>query len=414
MKNFVFTARNQLGKVVKGSEEAENVDSLANRLQLRGLVVTSIKLEPQTGASAQAQAKARKVRRFSHYGIKEDDLFVFSRQLATAIGSGVPLLRSMEIILSQVGSKKFYEVVNNIARDIESGFSFRDALAKHPRVFSNIWVNIAETGEASGNLPLVLERLAQYLESRASFKRKIISALVYPAILMLVALIAIFVFLLVIIPRFEEIFKSFGAALPLLTQILISISNNLRKNIILIFLGFGGSIFLLKRYAATKRGKRLLDNLVLKAPVLNEFFRLIEVEKFCASMTTLLEAGVPILYALEIAERSSSNTYVQAIISNVKDSVRQGKTLAGPLGESEFFPVMVTQMVSIGEEIGELDKMFKKIAVFYAEVLETQITRFTSMFEPITIVFMGLIIGTMVVAMFLPIFQMANIAGAGH
>lgn len=412
-KRFVFTARNQAGGVITGNEEAENADVLINRLHLRGLTVTDVKVQTEQEAAVKPKAKVQfnKARRFNHSRIKEDDLILFCRQLAIALSSGVSLLKSLDIILRQVDSKKLYNIVSSIARNVESGFSFRDALAKYPKAFSTLWINMVETGEASGNLPIVLDRLAHYLETRASFKRKIVSAMIYPFILMLVACGAIAFFLLFIVPKFTEIFKSFETKMPVPTQILILVSTTLRNNFLLLFLIIAGIIFSINRYIKTKSGKKIFDNFMLSIPMFSEFFRLSEIEKFCSSMSTLLESGVPILYALEISESSSNNTLVQGIIRNVRDKVREGRPLMEPMEESGFFPPMVTQMVNMGEEIGELDKMFKKVSALYSEILETHVIRFTAMFEPLMIVFMGLIIGSMVISMFLPIFQIANIGG---
>ena len=409
MKKFEFSAREQTGKLITGSEEAESADILVNRLQLRGLLVTHISLRLESAASLKPAAQSGEERPFRRYRITEEDLITFGRQLATAIGSGVSLLKSLNIISRQVASRRFYEIINIITHDVESGFSFRDALSKHPNVFPSLWVNMVETGEASGSLPIVLERLVAYLEARAAFKRKLVSALIYPLVLLIVALAAIAVFLCFIIPKFAMIFESFNKKLPPPTLILVSVSNLLTKNFFLIFAGICATVFLFVKYFKTRAGKLRLDNFVLNAPALREFFRLAEIEKFCSGMTTLLESGVPILFALEISERSSGNAIVQDIIKKIKDNVREGKPLVTPMEESGFFPPMITQMVNIGEEIGELDKMFKKIAYFYSELLETRITRLTTLFEPVMIVFMGIVIGGMVVAMFLPIFDIANI-----
>lgn len=413
MKKFIFTARDQQGKMITGGEEAENADALVSRLQLRGLLVTNIRVQSESGPAVTPKVKfAAGAHRFSHHRIKEEDLCLFGRQLATAIGSGVPLLKSMDIISRQAASKKLFDVLNAVTHDVETGMSFRDALAKHPKVFSSLWVNLVETGEASGNLPLVLERLVAYIEARAAFKRKIVSALIYPAILTLVALAAIVIFLMVVVPKFVTIFQVLNQKLPLPTQVLIAVSNLLTKNFPFIFIVSCGILYAGYQYARSRAGKAWLDHFVLSAPAVREFFRLAEIEKFASGMSTLLESGVPILFSLEIAERSSGNSLVQDIIKGVKESVREGKPLVGPMEESGFFPPMITQMVNIGEEIGELDKMFKKIAGYYSEMLETKITRLTTMFEPIMIVFMGVVIGGMVISMFVPIFSIANM-GAG-
>lgn len=416
MPVFDYNARNQQGEKVSGTEEAESSDVLLTRLQMRGLFVTSVKQQTQAavtkaGDKAKAKIVAQRANKMTHSGVKEEDLTLFARQLATILGSGVPLLKSLNAILRQVDSKKFYDMVTKISSDVEAGFSFRDAMAKYPKIFTPLWVNLVETGEASGNLPLVLERLANYLETRAAFKRKIISAMVYPIILFSVAALAIIIFVLIIIPKFTDIFKGFDIELPLPTRILIAISGFARKNIMYLVFAIIAAVFAFKRIVRNKQGKRLVDSFVFKIPILSDYLHLAETEKFTSTMATLLESGVPILYALEIAERSVDNVLVQAIIKNVNDNVREGRSLVQPLEEGGFFSPMVIQMVSIGEEIGELDKMFKRIAAFYSELMEVKITRFTAMFEPLMIVFMGIVIGGMVISMFLPIFQIANIGG---
>lgn len=407
---FIYTARNSSGERIAASEEAETADDLIARLQLRGLFVTGVKFQADGPAqSAPFAPKKTKGHSFSHRGIKADDLMLFARQLAISLDSGVPLLKSLDSILRQISSRKFHDAVNKISYDVESGFSFRDALAKHPRVFSSLWVNLIETGEASGNLPTILERLAGYLERRAAFRRKIVSAMVYPIILVVVAASAVVIFILAVIPRFTEIFSNFNIELPLPTKMLIALSDFLRGNFLLLLVLIIGIIIALTKFRQTTSGKAFFDNWMFKIPLIKDYLRLAETERFSSTMATLLESGVPILYALEIAEKSAGTVIVAKIIRTVKNAVREGKTLTQPLDASAFFPPMVTQMINVGEEVGNLDKMFKKIAAYYADIIEAQITRFASMFEPVMIVVMGATIGSMVVSMFLPIFKLTNI-----
>lgn len=407
---FIYTARNSSGERIAASEEAETADDLIARLQLRGLFVTGVKFQADGPAkSAPFAPKKTKGHSFSHRGIKADDLMLFARQLAISLDSGVPLLKSLGSILRQISSRKFHDAVNKISYDVESGFSFRDALAKHPRVFSSLWVNLIETGEASGNLPTILERLAGYLERRAAFRRKIVSALVYPIILVVVAASAVVIFIMAVIPRFTEIFSNFNIELPLPTKILIALSDFLRGNFLLLLVLIIGIIIAITKFRQTASGKAFFDNWMFKFPLIKDYLRLAETERFSSTMATLLESGVPILYALEIAEKSAGTVIVAKIIRTVKNAVREGKTLTQPLDTSAFFPPMVTQMINVGEEVGNLDKMFNKIAAYYADIIEAQITRFASMFEPAMIVVMGVTIGSMVVSMFLPIFKLTNI-----
>jgi type IV pilus assembly protein PilC len=292
---------------------------------------------------------------------------------------------------------------------MEAGLSFHESMAKHPRVFSELWVNLVESGEASGNLTIVLDRLAKYLERNAQFTRKVISALIYPAILLFAGTGALLFLTIKIIPTFAELFRGFGVKLPLLTQILIWTSEFLRKYFLL---GVGSTVaafIFFKGYIRTKEGRRSYENFKFKLPIFGEFFRALIVERFSSEMSTLIESGVPILYSLEIAEQSVGNSIVSGVIRQVKESVRDGRTLTAPLEKSGFFEPMVVQMVNIGEEIGELSAMFKKINNFYQEYVETFLTRFTAMFEPVMLLFMGVVIAAMVIGMFLPIFQIAQV-----
>ena len=294
---------------------------------------------------------------------------------------------------------------------METGLSLHESMAKHPSVFSELWVNLVESGEASGNLAMVLNRLASYLERASAFRRKIISALIYPGILMLAGIGALLFLTIKIIPTFAELFTGFDVKLPVLTQILIIISTFIRRYFLIIIISLGVGIYFLKQYLKTSDGRLMLENFQFKLPTFGEFFKALTVEKFSSEMSTLVESGVPILYSLDITEHSVDNLTMAGIIRKIKADVRDGNPLSQPLEKCGFFEPMVVQMVAIGEEIGELSQMFKKINEFYREYIETFLTRFTSMFEPIMLIFLGLVIGMMVVGMFLPIFQISQLGG---
>jgi type IV pilus assembly protein PilC len=294
---------------------------------------------------------------------------------------------------------------------MEAGLSFHEALAAHPKIFTDLWINLVESGEASGNLAVVLSRLASYLEKEAEFRNKIISALVYPAILTVVGFGALLFLSLKIVPSFAEIFKSFNITLPWLTQMLVNTSDFLKKNIVYIFLAGVAGFFIIQQYIHTKSGRLNFEKFQFKLPVFGEFFLAFNIEKFSSEMSTLLESGVPILYSLEISGRSVDNLIMSDIIRKIKDDVREGKPMRDSLERSGFFDAMVIQMVSIGEEIGELPQMFKRINSFYQEYCDTFLTRFVSLFEPFVLVFIGGVIGLMVIGMFLPIFELAKITG---
>lgn len=413
MSKFTFEARDSLGKRVKGVEEALTSDELVLRLQSRNLIVTSVIEIPETVTKEPGQKQkvvlsgAKKLHRW----VKLNDLVMFSRQLATMLGAGISLLKSLEIIEKQIESKLLLGATAKIIEDVKGGVSFHEALARHPRIFSSMWANLVETGEASGNLPIILDRLAFYLEEQAAFRRKIISALIYPAILFCVCIVAIFFFTFKIIPTFANIFENLGGEMPALTKMVIGFSNFMRHYFVFMFLAGAGCVYAVKAYIKTDAGKRQYDYFLFNMPAFGNFLRTVAVERFTSEISTLIESGVPILYALDITERSSNNTIMQDIIRQVKADVREGKSLAGPLEKSNFFSPMLVQMVRVGEEIGELGQMLKKVAAYYREYVETQLTRFTNMFEPLMIVFMGGIVGTLVISMYLPIFSMVNIGG---
>lgn len=414
MPGFFYVARDAEGKKITGSEEAVSQEELIARLQAKNLLVVSIipeTLKERPLATPKAEAGAKRAK-FAHFGVGSEDLVLFCRQLSTLLESGVSILKSLDIISRQVASRKFYGVIQDLIKNMEGGLSFHEALARHQKIFSELWINLVESGEASGNLAIVLNRLATYLERRDAFKRKFISSLMYPAILLCAGLGALLFLTIKIIPTFTELFKSFNITLPLLTRILVAMSEFVRSYILIMLGAFVAGGFLFKKYIETKPGRLQFEKFQLGLPLFGDFIRAVIVERFSSSMSTLIESGVPILYSLEITERSVGNLVVADIIRKVKDAVREGRSLSKPLQDSEFFDAMVVQMVAVGEEIGDLPQMFKRINGFYQDHVETFLTRFTALFEPIMLIFMGLVIGIMVIGMFLPIFKLATIGGS--
>jgi len=412
MPKFYYIARNRAGTKETGIEDAQTQEDAVAKIQAKELIVVNIIPEGSTAFGDSTVDKSIKLRvKPKHGRVTNEDLMLFCRQLATLIGAGVTILMSLEIISKQVASRKLYDATMDLKKNMEAGLSFHETLALHPKIFSDLWVNLVESGEASGNLAVVLSRLASYLEKEAAFRSKVISALIYPGILVTVGMGALIFMSLKIIPSFAEIFKSFNITLPWLTQMLVAVSDFLRKNIILILLLVAGGIIAFKKYIETKSGRLRFEKFQFKLPVFGEFFLAYNVEKFSSEMATLLESGVPILYSLEIAGRSVNNLIMAEVIRKIKDNVRDGKPMRDSLESSGFFEPMVIQMVSIGEEIGELPQMFKRINSFYQEYCDTFLARFVSMFEPFVLVFIGGVIGIMVVGMFLPIFEMAKING---
>ncbi|MFA4991818.1 MAG: type II secretion system F family protein [Candidatus Omnitrophota bacterium] len=396
-----YVARDKSGKMIDETIEVVSEEDLVNSLQAKGLIVISV------GAAAPIKPKKMARRRY-HRGVKINDLIMFSRELATLLNSGVTLIKSLDILCKQIESEVLLRSVEQIKKDVEGGYTFQSALKKHDKIFSSFWINLVETGEASGHLPLTLDQLAAYLEETAELRRKIVSAMIYPIILVCVATGAIAVFLLKIIPIFTEIFKGFNVELPVLTQMVINVSNIVRRYF-LVAVGIVVALVVAgKKYISTEIGRRQFDSIKLKLPLIGPVAQEISIERFASGLATLIKSGVPILHALEIAEKTAGNKVMEAALRDVKTAVRDGKGMAQTMQNSALFSPLVIQMISVGEEIGELGKMLDRIAVFYKERVNTFITRLTTMFEPLILVFMGIVVGILVVSMFMPIFSISS------
>ena len=325
------------------------------------------------------------------------------------VDAGIPLVGALDILGEQIENKTFAAVIIEIRNDVETGSSFSEGLAKHKEVFSQLFINMVKAGESSGMLDEILDRLALYLEKTNSLQRKIKSALVYPAVVSSMALAITLVLLLKVIPVFKGIFAGFGAQLPRPTMILIMISDILQKYFLIcagIIIAIG---FAVARYVRTEKGKLQFDTLLLHLPVFGILFTKVAVSKFTRTLSTLIRSGVPILSALEIVGKTSGNALVEHAIDNVRANVREGESVAEPLARSKIFPPMVTRMVAVGEQTGELEKMLSKIADFYDEQVDATVTALTSMMEPFIIAFLGIVIGSIVICMFLPIFKITSI-----
>jgi len=410
MPKFSYIVRDKSGNKKSGTEEAASQEELISSLQAKDLVVVNIFPEQEEILQSLKSPLTAKIKpKAKHSRITSADLTLFCRQISTLLGAGVTILRSLNIIAQQVNSRSLYKVIKSLEKDMESGLSFHEAMAKHPKVFSESWINLAESGEASGNLPLVLGRLAGYLEQSEVFKGKIVSAMIYPAILAFVGAAVVLFMNIKIIPAFMEIFNGFNIKLPLLTQLIFLLSNFIRKYILVMLGVMAVGFWFLRQFLSTRAGKKTFEDILYKIPLLGEFFRTLAIERFTSEMSTLVESGVPILYALEISERSVGSVVLGKIVSEIKNDVREGRNLSQSLAKSGFFDPMVVQMVAIGEEIGDLSNMFKRLSGFYQDYINTFLSRIMSMFEPVMLVVMGVVIGTMVLGMFLPIFQLTQI-----
>ncbi len=404
MPMFSYTARDASGKSKTAIIEALHEQALVEKLQGDGYFVLSVK----PASPKMAAAKHRTSEGFTHNRVKIEDMLVFARQLATMLDSGVTLLRSLDVIGAQVESREFGGVLKQVRDEVEQGKPLSGSLAKHPKVFNQFWVSLVEVGEASGTMPMVLNKLAVYTEQEAAFRSTIVSAMIYPAVLFFVSIGAVVFFALFVGPRFESIFKSMGTQLPGLTVAVLGVFYVLKHQFILIILTIAGFIFLLRKYISTDQGRLVFENTMFHLPVIGGIYKLIVVERFASQMAILMDSGVPILYALEISEKLVSNKTCSLIIVQIRESVREGKLLAEPMDESGFFPSMAVQMIKVGEETGELGKMLKHVSGFYQRSVEAFMKRFGTLIEPVMLVFMGGLIGTIVLAMFLPLFSLSG------
>ena len=401
MPRFAFVARNKQGTPEKGAVEAPNLEEAVTILQSRDLLVIS--LEEAVSKPASIGGKQR-----GHRGVKPADLIVFARSLSAMSEAGLPLLRSLEIVGEQTRSQRLQAAILDMAHRIRGGSTFRDAIARHPTIFSNFWVSLIETGEASGQLTKGLEQIGTHLEKTGAVKRKVVSALIYPAILMAGAVLAVLIFMLKIIPTFASLYQSFGTELPFLTRMVLSLSSSI-SHYFLLFLGVAvGLWFCFKFYTGTPAGRWQFDMLKLRMPIIGPLLQAAAAETFAENLSTLLKAGVPILHALEISIATCDNKVIASLLEHMRAGVREGKSLADPLSQSDIFPSMVAQMISVGEQTGKLAAMLEEIAHYYEEQVATAGERLTALLEPVMLVGIAVVIGTLVVSMYLPIFQLSQ------
>ncbi|MFA5356591.1 MAG: type II secretion system F family protein [Candidatus Omnitrophota bacterium] len=397
MNTYKYTAKDKNSHAAIGMLEAASEIEAADILHRKELIVVSLE---------SVKSRAPKTRG-GRIGL--EDLVIFTRQLSTMIDSGVPLVQSLGILGEQIENKRLKDVVVSVRQDIEAGTSFYDALAKYPSVFSELFINMAKAGEASGTLNEVLDRLAVYLEKAAALTRKIKSAMVYPAILISMAILITAGLLIKVVPIFKEIFASFGGELPLPTRILIETSNLLGRYFLFIVALFIILGLLFKKYIATRKGRYYFDSWKLNMPVFGPLFQKVALAKLTRTFATLVKSGISILNALDIVGKSSGNKVIEEAIFDCRSAVREGELISRNLAKSKVFPIMVTRMIGVGEQTGQLEKMLSKIADFYDEQVDAAVTAITSTIEPIVISFLGIVIGGIVVSLFLPIFSITEL-----
>ena len=399
MPVFAYQGRTARGSAT-GEIEAPDRTRAVAELRQRQILVTSIREKAGARAGVAAVFAGK---------VKARDMAIFTRQFSTMIDAGLPLVQCLNILAEQSESQTLRGVTARSARDVEAGSTLADALRKHPGVFDELFTNLVEVGESGGILDTVLQRLAVYIEKSAALRRKIKSAMVYPLTIVSVAVVVVIFMLTFVIPVFAKMFSSLGADLPIPTKIVVWLSDFVQRYILLLLVGLGGVVFGVRAYYRTERGKSLIDALLLRLPVFGTLIRKVAVARFTRTLGTLVSSGVPILEGLRITARTAGNKVVEKAVFATRASVTAGKTLSDPLRTSGVFPPMVTQMIHVGEQTGALDTMLGKIADFYDDEVDAAVTALTALMEPLMIVFLGGVIGGMVVAMYLPIFKLVTL-----
>lgn len=401
---YVYEGRTRTGEARTGELEALNEAEVTAKLRALRVIPTKVKAKPKSVFGSLAFGKAK---------ITQKDLVIFTRQFATMIDAGLPLVKGLDVISKQQEKKSLRDILINIKEDVEQGSTLAGALKKYPKLFDQLYISMMDAGEVGGILDVICNRLAAYMEKAMKLKKKVKGAMVYPAVVVSVAIIVVAIILIFVIPVFQQMFADFGQALPVPTQVVINLSNFAKSNI-LYMVGAGALIgYAFKRFRRTEKGKKMVDVYSLKAPVFGPLLRKVAVARFTRTMSTMLSSGVPILDALGIVSRTSGNTVIESALLKSRSEIASGKPVSEALAETDVFPPMVTQMIGVGEATGELDAMLGKIADFYDDEVDAAVDALTSMLEPLLMMFLGVIIGGLVIAMYLPIFKMAGAVVGG-
>jgi type IV pilus assembly protein PilC len=403
MSKFTYVAKDKEGHTVKGDMEVPDKQHALGILRDKGFLI--LKLE-ETGGALSMLSLSKLLGRTR---VPNEEIVIFTRQMATMTEAGITVVTSLDTLVDQVDNVLFKKTLQDVRESVNTGASLSEAMGKHPAIFSAYFVNMVKAGESSGMLDSVLERVALYLEKTSALHKKIKSAMIYPAVVTTMAVAITLVMILKVIPVFKDIFAGFGATLPRPTLFLINLSDYMRKYFWAFGLAIIIGIFAMRWYVSTARGRTVIDGIKLRLPVFGPLFKKVAISKFTRTLSTLIRSGVPILSALEIVAKTSGNVVVERSINDVKDSVREGESIARPLERSGLFPPLVTRMIAVGEKSGELEKMLTKIADFFDGQVDTIVDGLTSLMEPLIIAFLGIVIGGIVICMFLPIFKISTI-----
>ncbi len=399
---YLWKGRTPTGEIVSGEYQTENKQELINSLRKRKIIITTVREKPKE-LNLNIGLKSR---------ITTRDLGVFTRQFATMINAGLPMVQCLDILSSQSEKPNFKKIIAEVMSDVEAGSTLAEALKKHS-CFSDLYVNMVDAGEAGGILDIILNRLAVYLEKADALIKKVKTAMTYPAVVFTVAIGATTFMLLFIIPTFAQMFTDFGGTLPMPTRIVMGLSSFLRANWWLLLLIIVGGVIGFRRYYKTQSGRYRIDKLMLRMPVLGPVIRKASVSRFTRTLGTLVSSGVPILNGLEITARTAGNKVIEEAIVNTRTSISEGNTIAEPLKNAGVFPPMVVQMIGVGEQTGALDEMLEKVADFYDTEVDAAVRALTSIIEPLLIVFMGGVVGGMLIAMYLPMFKLVSVVSGG-
>lgn len=398
MPNFEWKGKNRAGQATSGTLTAESKAAVVAVLRKEQITVTSIR----------EKGKEVAIPRLRGVGVNQKELAIFTRQFSVMIDAGLPLVQCLEVLGSQQENRTFQRIILQVRQDVEAGATLSEAMKKHSTVFDDLYTNMVAAGEAGGILDTILQRLAQYIEKSVKLRAQVRSAMIYPIAVLVIAAVVVMIILWKVIPTFAALFSSLGAELPLPTRITIMLSNFVVRMGWLIIVFVVAIYYLIRQYHKTENGRRTIDGIILKMPVLGVLFKKIAIARFTRTLGTLITSGVPILDGLEITAKTAGNAVVEDAIMATRKSIEAGKSIADPLKGSDIFPAMVVQMISIGEQTGALDAMLNKIADFYEEEVDRAVEGLVSLLEPLMIAFLGVLIGGIVVSMYLPIFDLVN------
>ena len=402
MPTYRYAAKDQEARMVTGKIDAADLNAAIEDLRRKKLLIISVDEDKKLGSMfAMNGGKGGSV--------KPEDIILFSRQMATMVDAGIPILQTMIALEEQASNPAFKRVLAQVREDIRLGLSLSSAFAKHPKVFNNLFVNMIRVGETGGVLTTVLERLSSYMEKSDKLKRKVGSAMVYPCVIMGMAFVVTTVLIIKVVPTFKNIYGSLGKNLPPMTQALLDFSDSMQKQFVFWIVGAAGLVFAFISYQKTDAGAYQIDGFKLRMPIFGSLICKVAVSRFCRTLAVLIQSGVPILDGLDIVRKTIGNRVLEKVIEDVIQSVREGESIAVPLARSKVFPAMVTKMVSVGEQSGQLDKMLTKVADFFDDQVDAAVEGLTSMVEPLIIGFLGIVIGFIVMALFLPIANMTQV-----